>query len=411
MGEQRALPKSLPIFKSRADFKIPTPNSNALPPRQGRAGLNYVTASGNFHQQVVRNQSGMMQELGSVKIKNLPVKRWGRYPYRKRAVLFLLPPPAIGEHVAIRLFLQAFMAQAKPREVALLGADAASDVYAGMPGVDIHPAWMAHDELRRFNVVIDLNDVPARREIEFWPVDMEAALHELFALPQPGITAVAPVPRHGRPLRIGILPLASSPMRTLPAGLILRLANSLANGLDGDGAEVEIVLNVQQNQSRFLRTALDAAAAELQYIEDSRSVADLLALIGEFDYAVYADSGPAHLSKLAGRPGAAIFTSAPSDLLLGRHRNLLPLQAQYSSEYCAAPCGLAKVRQSADGRSGCMGSLGVARADLPDIIESPNQDLVRHLLLETPIPCVAALSTQADTITAAVCADLQSRLL
>jgi len=104
-----------------------------------------------------------------------------------------------------------------------------------MPGVTVYPAWMAHDELRRFNVVIDLNDVPARREIEFWPVDMEAALHELFALPVPDITALAPVPRQGGPLRIGILPLASSPMRTLPPGLVL----GLANGLCADGMAVE----------------------------------------------------------------------------------------------------------------------------------------------------------------------------
>ena len=401
------MPKSLPIFKSRADFKIPTPNSNALPPQQGRAGLTYVTASGNFHRQVVRGQSGMMQELGSAKVKNLPVKRWARYPYRNRAVLFLLPPPAIGEHVAIRLFLQAFMAQAQAKEIALLGGDAASDVYAGMPGVTVYPAWMAHDELRRFNVVIDLNDLPARREIEFWPVDMEAALHELFALPVPDITALAPVPRQGGPLRIGILPLASSPMRTLPPGLVL----GLANGLCADGMAVEIVLNPQQDQSRLLRTALDAAGADLRYIEDTKSVADLLGLIGQFDYAVYADSGPAHLSKLAQRPGAAIFTSAPSDLLIGRHRNLLPLQAQYSSEYCTAPCGLAKVRQTADGRVGCMASLGVAREDLPDIIGSPNQDLVRRLLLETPIPCVAALAAEAETFSEAVRADLTGRLI
>jgi hypothetical protein len=156
---------------------------------------------------------------------------------------------------------------------------------------------------------------------------------------------------------------------------------------------------------------LDAAGADLRYIEDTKSVADLLGLIGQFDYAVYADSGPAHLSKLAQRPGAAIFTSAPSDLLIGRHRNLLPLQAQYSSEYCTAPCGLAKVRQTADGRVGCMASLGVAREDLPDIIGSPNQDLVRRLLLETPIPCVAALAAEAETFSEAVRADLTGRLI
>ena len=385
---------------------MPTPNSNALPLQQGRRGTTYVTASGNFLQQVVRGQTGMMQELGSVKVKTLPVKRWKHHAYRKRSVLFLLPPPAIGEHVAIRLFLQAFMAAARPSEIAVLGGDAASDVYAGMSGVTVYPAWMAHDELRRFNVIIDLNDVPARREIEFWPVDMEASLHELFALLAPEITPTAPIPRHAGPLRVGILPLASSPMRTLPPALVLALVRALS----GEGMRVEIGLNKQQDQSRILRTALDAAAPGLCYQTDTASVGDLLALMAQFDYAVFADSGPAHLSKLQQRPGAAIFTSAPFDLLLGRHRNLLPIQAQYSSEFCQAPCGLAKVRQTADGRIGCMASLGVERDALPAAIGGPNQDLIKRFLLETPIPCVAALAADAEAIAGAISSDLANRL-
>ena len=397
--------KSLPVFTSLADFEFQTPNSTALPPQQGRRDVTYVTASGNFHRQIVRGQTGMMRELGNAKVRPLKVERWRRYSYRRRSVLFLLPPPAIGEHVAIRLFLEAFMAQARPQEVALLGSDSASDVYAGFPGLAVYPAWIAHDEFKRFHAIIDLNDVPARREIEFWPVDMEAALYELFGLSAPGKTMVAAVPASDGPPRIGILPLASSPIRTLPAGLILGL-NSL---LRREGMEVRIVLNRQQNQSKWLRSALDAAVPDLHYVEDTRSVADLLALMRQFDYAIFADSGPAHLSKLEQRPGAAIFTSAPSELLLGRHRNLHPVQVQFRGDYCEAPCGLAKLRQTADGRVGCMASLAVGRESLPSTVSGPDESLVRRLLLETPVPCVAAAAMAADRIAAEIHADLLRR--
>ena len=346
-----------------------------------------------------------MQELGNVKVRNLKVERWRQYPYKGRSVLFLLPPPAIGEHVAIRLFLDIFMTQARPKEVAVLGSDAASDVYAGMPGLAVYPAWMAYDDLKRFPVVIDLNDVPARRKIEFWPVDMEATLYELFGLPAPEPTPLAPVTVGDGPLRIGILPLASSPIRTLPPALILDLNNLLG----GDGMEVHIVLNPQQNQSKTLRSALDAAVPDLRYAEDTRSVADLLALMRQFDYAVFADSGPAHLSKLEQRPGAAIFTSAPSDLLLGRHRNLKPIQAIYSSNYCEAPCGLAKLRQTSDGRVGCMASLGVDRRELPSVVDGPDESLIRRFLLQTPIPCVAVVAATAGQIAQEIRADLFDR--
>ncbi len=398
--------KSLPVFTGLANFQFPTPNSTALPPQQGRKGLTYVTASGNFHRQVVRGQSGLMRELGNAKIQPMKVARWRRYPYRGRSVLFLMPPPAIGEHVAIRLFLEAFMAQAEPKEVALLGSDSASDVYVGLDGLTVYPAWIAHDELKRFATIIDLNDVPARREIEFWPVDMEAALYELFGLTVPGKTPVAAIPARDGPLCVGILPLASSPLRTLPPALILGLSRLLGE----DGMDVRIVLNRQQNQSEYLRSALAAAAPDLVYIADTRSVADLLAVMRRFDYAVFADSGPAHLSKLEQRPGAAVFTSAPSELLLGRHGNLHPIQVQFSSDYCKAPCGLAKLRQTSDGRVGCMASLGVAKKDLPSIVDGPDQDLIRRLLLQTPIPCVAAVAAGAADIAQKIRADLIDRL-
>lgn len=399
------MPKSLPIFTSRADFQFPTPNSSALVPEVGRAGVTYVTASASFHRHVVRGQTGMMRELGSIKIRRLKVGQWKRHRYRGRSVMFILPPPAIGEHVAIRLFLEVFMAQAQPKEVALLGSDAASDVYAGMPGVAVHPAWIANDDLRRFQVIIDLNDVPARRKIEFWPVDMEAALYELFALPAPDPTPLAPVPGGDRPLRIGILPLASSPLRTLPPGLVL----SLNSALRSEAAEVRIVLNRQQNQSRYLREVLDSSGVELLYSDDTQSVAGLLELMRQFDYAVFADSGPAHLSKLEQRPGAAIFTSAPSDLLLGRHRNLMPIQVQYSGDYCEAPCGLAKLRQTAEGEVGCMGSLQVDRERLPAALGEADESLARRFQLEAPVPCVAAAAMSADNIAERIQADLRRR--
>ena len=399
--------KSLPIFTSLANFQFPTPNSTALPPQLGRAGVTYATASGNFHRQVVRGQPRMMRELGNARIKPMQAERWRRYPYRGRSVLFLLPPPAIGEHVAIRLFLEAFMVQARPKEVTLLGSDSASDVYAGLSGLAVYPAWIAHAELKRFHVIIDLNDVPARREIEFWPVDMEAALYELFGLPVPGKTPVATLPAKDGPLCIGILALASSPIRTLPPGLVLSLNRLLRR----QGMEVRIVLNGQQNQSKWLRSALHAAAPDLHYIEDTRSVADLLAVMRQFDYAIFADSGPAHLSKLEQRPGAAIFTSAPSDLLLGRHRNLHPIQVQFSGDYCEAPCGLAKLRRTADGRVGCMASLAVGRDSLPSTVSGPDEDLVRRLQLDAPVPCVAAAATAADRIAADIHADLLRRRL
>ena len=142
--------KNLPLFICRADFRFPTPNSTAVTPQEGRAGVNYVVASGNFHRQVIGGRKDMFRETGRAKIKSLKVARWKSYHYQGRSVLFLQPPPAVGEHVAIRLFLEVFMAQAQPKKVVLLGSDVATDVYADLPGLTLFPAWMPHVEFRQF---------------------------------------------------------------------------------------------------------------------------------------------------------------------------------------------------------------------------------------------------------------------
>lgn len=347
----------------------------------------------------------MFRETGRVKINCLNVARWNRFSYRGRPILFLLPPPAVGEHVGIRLFLEVFMAQVRPKKVVLLGSDVATDVYADLPGLTLYPAWMPHDEFRRFKTIIDLNDVLSRRQIEFWPVDMEAELYKLFTLTAPAPTKVAAVKSIEPTTKIGILPLASSPLRTLPVAVILRLNEKFCNL----GIEPRIVLNPHQYQTSVLRSALDAANPNLKIIDDTRSISDLLALMRKLDYAVFADSGPAHLSKLDQRPGAAIFTSAPSDLLLGRHRNLYPIQIDYSGDYCKAPCGLAKLRQSPEGDIGCMASLKTTPENLPNSILEADPVMVRKMVLQTPVPCVTAAAVAAEEIANSIIANFLQR--
>lgn len=297
------------------------------------------------------------------------------------------------------------MAKARPKKVVLLGSDVATDVYAGLPGLTLYPAWMPQDEMERFKAVIDLNDVPGRREIEFWPVDMEAELYKLFGFAMPSATAIAPVGEVKKSSEIGILPLASSPLRTLPAQLILRLDEQFRTF----GVKPLIVLNPHQQQTSLLRSALEAVNPNLHFTEDTNSIADLLALMRRLDYAVFADSGPAHLSKLEQRPGAAIFTSAPSELLLGRHRNLFPVQISYSGDYCSAPCGLAKLRQTLAGDVGCMASLQTSVEKLPNSISRADSSMVRKMLLQTPVPCVTAAAAASDEIANSIIADLQKR--
>ena len=172
--------------------------------------------------------------------------------------------------------------------------------------------------------------------------------------------------------------------------------------------DLTVHLNTWQAQGKILQQALHLPP-ECTVTESFSSIADLLQAIAQCDYAVFADSGPAHMAKLFSIPGVAVYTSAPAAVLQGRFRNLAPYEVPYQGLHCAAPCGLAKVRQAADGRIGCMGSLGLPLSDLPKTPTASDAAAVQHLI-ENPVPCVQALGDDADDLANFVEQDIQRRI-
>jgi hypothetical protein len=290
--------------------------------------------------------------------------------------------------------------------VGVFCARSTADIYLAGGGVEVFTLWLGERELKRWDLLIDLGQLDARRDIEIWPVDMEVELLESFGLtPSDRFPSVARPIARDKPLSFGVLPLASSPLRTLPASATLALVDALR-----PHGQVTLCLNRTQHQGVVLaRMLAGKLASEVRVIDAFASIGELLAAIDGFDYAVFADSGPAHMSKLFATPGVAVYTSAPGDVLQGRFSNLARWTVPYAGPHCVAPCGLAKLRQDAHGRIGCMGSLGVSLEALPTTPRHQDPALVERLLT-APVPCVAALAADPAPLAAFVLADLQARL-
>ena len=116
------------------------------------------------------------------------------------------------------------------------------------------------------------------------------------------------------------------------------------------------------------------------------------------------------MSKLFGTPGVAFYTAAHGDILQGRFQNLARWSVKCQSDYCSAPCGLAKLRCNGAGETGCMASLESTLEDLPTTPRSTDNNVVKNLLLDNPIPCVSALADETNDILDFVRKDIQSKL-
>lgn len=283
-------------FAAREDFAFNQHNCRESAGQTGRARERYLTSSDDFLQNVILRNPAMFRIVEErSQLRCLPQDAWADTDYSGRRVLFLLPSGALGDNVGTLLFLQAFREQSGARAIGIFGARSTADIYIGSDVGKVYTLWIGRAELKRWDLIIDFGHLEGRENIDIWPVDMEAQLLGAFGL--------APSTRYGpqarplptaRPLRIGLLPLASSPLRTLPVAACLELVHGLVTF-----GPVTLCLNANQRQGRLYHQAIAARLPPgCQVVEVFPKVGDLVDAVAGFDYAVFADSGPAHISKL-----------------------------------------------------------------------------------------------------------------
>jgi len=395
----------LVAFRAATAFRFHQAGTDPRTEQQGRANETSYTSLAAFTRSVLaRNPRQFRLDPAPATLACLPRADWDRFDFTGRRVLFLLPSQALGSNVCTLLFLAALRERWSPERIGVFCAGSAADIYATDPDIALHTLWIGERALAGYDVVVDLGHLESRRDIDVWPVDMEGELTAAF-----GLAPAARYPDAGRPLpagrrpRIAVLPLASSPLRTLPVAVTAALLPALlAEG------EVTLCLNANQHQGVLYRRAL-AVPDAVTVVDAYPSIGALLAAVAGFDYAVLADSGPAHMTKLSATPGLAVYTSAPPAVLQGRFRNLTPWVVPFAGPHCATPCGLAKLRMTPAGRIGCMGSLELPLSALPNVARAADPAAVERLFEREPVPCVARLASLGPAVAEAVLADLARR--
>ncbi|WP_254869796.1 glycosyltransferase family 9 protein [Thalassospira sp. HF15] len=291
------------------------------------------------------------------------------------------------------LFFRALKQRFAHIRIGVLNSGSASDIFALVPDIEVFQLFVSATRLKSFAHVIDLSEMEGWRDIATMPVNPEEALCEAFGIPPvPLEERQAPT---GTGLKIGIVPMASSPLRTLPPKLVSEIAAMLAK----QDCDITIVLNAYQGVMKAYKAALGPFSGNsIRVVDGFKTIGNLIKFVGQQDYLIVADSGPAHISKLFQTPGIGIYTSADAKTLQGRHKNLRTWQSSFEGPHCSAPCGLAKLRATVDGKIGCMGSLELPITALPDIPEKGDASLAQSLVTNAPVPCVARLEADIPEI-------------
>lgn len=385
--------KKFTRFSSKQPFQFGLPN---VSPNLVQASDNspaYLTrASSLLRQQILANAPSVKIISDSVQPDVLARDAWADTDFDRKRVLFLIPDDAIGDCVGMVLFLRAFATKYPGAKIAVLNSGTASDIFATIPDITIFQLFISAKRLKTFDYLIDFSEMEGWKDIATMPVNPEEALCEAFGVP-PIPLASERAPKLASGMKIGILPMASSPLRTLPPELVHETTELLAQA----GFETTLILNAYQGvMKKYKDTIGSFNTPNIRVVDGFKTIGNLVSFIREQDYVVLADSGPAHITKLFQTPGIGIYSSASATVLQGRHHNLYPWQSSYKGEFCEAPCGLAKLRATTSGEIGCMGSLRLPMSELGNLPVNSDRALAERLVTENPVPCVADLVAQKD---------------
>ncbi|MBE71399.1 MAG: heptosyltransferase [Thalassospira sp.] len=394
--------KTFTRFASKQPFQFGLPNvSSELSQSSDNSPIYFTRATSLLRRQVLATASGVKIKSDNYRFQVLPRDGWGERDFSGKSVLFLIPDDALGDCVGMALFFRALKQRFGDIRIGVLNAGSASDIFALVQGIEIFQLFISSAQLKRFDYLIDLSEMEGWRDIATMPVNPEEALCEAFGLP-PVPLEKRQLPK-GTRLKVGIVPMASSPLRTLPPKLVSEITAMLAKR----DCDITLVLNAYQGVMKAYKAALGPLAGNsIRVVDGFKTIGDLVSFVAQQDYLVVADSGPAHISKLFQTPGTGIYSSADAKTLQGRHTNLRAWQSDFTGPHCSAPCGLAKLRATPDGKIGCMGSLGLPISALPGTPEKSDPELARALVTNKPVPCVSKLDADIPAISDLISQDL-----
>ena len=386
-------------FRPKADLTLDVPNTASRPRqllRKGEVGLVRHRVLQAQLRGVWRANVDLLAEAERLNVQPLESLRTAA----GRSVLFTIPSEALGDSVMAGLALCRLADRFELGRIGVAFTGKSSDVWTLLGrAFEVFPLILPERALTTFDLVIDLaSEVPALCSVAETMVGADAAILTSLGLDAPTGWTVRP-PREVR--RIGILPLSSTPLRTLPPPLVAYLADELA----GRGYTVEIVLDPRQRQGAVYHEALRANRAALR--SDLDTVAAVHGFLRDLYYGIFCDSGPAHLAKLVDLPGYAIYTTIGGATVQGGFTNLARWQAAFAGPHCIAPCGLVGLMAPRAGEgTGCMDSLGLPREALVRPFRTPASAAGRFVV-DHPVGCVASLVHDRKRILAAVLAHVQ----
>jgi len=385
--------KKFTRFASKQPFQFGLPNVSPDLVQASDNSPAYLTRTSSLlRQQILANAPSVKIISDSVQPDVLARHAWADTDFDRKRVLFLIPDDAIGDCVGMVLFLRAFATKYPGTKIAVLNSGTTSDIFATIPDITIFQLFISAKRLKTFDYLIDFSEMEGWKDIATMPVNPEEALCEAFGVP-PIPLASERAPKLASGMKIGILPMASSPLRTLPPELVHETTELLAQA----GFETTLILNAYQGvMKKYKDTIGSFNTPNIRVVDGFKTIGNLVSFIREQDYVVLADSGPAHITKLFQTPGIGIYSSASATVLQGRHHNLYPWQSSYKGEFCEAPCGLAKLRATTSGEIGCMGSLRLPMSELGNLPVNSDRSLAERLVTENPVPCVADLVAQKD---------------
>ncbi len=306
-----------------------------------------------------------------------------KYIKNSKSIIFFLPPSiGLGDAIEYALAIEKIIKKGIFKKTGVAFVDKYKFIFSNLFKIkNVYEGTIKQKDLKEFDTyfhfskeILSINNQKNNR------ANIEKDICDFF-----NIRIIKPNKNQIRKItKITLFPISSSPIRTMPPYLV----NSIIEKLS-DKIKIDIVVDKLYPTSKYLINNVKSENINLVF---HKKISDLVRIVKNIDYGVFMDSGPLHLAKLLNKNGLLIETSVSHKILLNKNRNIDVIKNSFSSDFCAAPCGLINIF-NLNNSKGCYETNKITKKELDNIknirsLQRGNLKESYNKFMEHPVGCV-----------------------
>ena len=328
---------------------------------------------------------------GIYQVNQLKRERRHKTDFIGKKILIYLPPKyGLGDAIEYSIAIQSLIKSKKFDKIGIAFCYDYLYIFKNLFNFkNVFSQVISDDEIKNFDTVFHITlEIQSLKFQKYSRSNIVLEICKKFNIPEDKCKIFKKLNKKKSPDTISIFPVSTSVIRSLPYTFLDRLIEALKNDFN-----FKIVIDESQFSNHLEDKLVDKK--NYKFVKPKR-LRDLVDEVSNTTFGIFVDSGPLHLAKILDINGVLVETSVSSDLLLNNNHNISAVKNDYTSNFCAGPCGLVDIF-SFENKVGCYETVETTSKKILELENLKNlqrfdkKKKIKHFILN-PVGCINNIS-------------------